>query len=255
MCTKRIHKRRAKQDADRRVFIARNTGVVEAHQSLKNQLKQNVLLFFRARFKATLGLCLVFLLISTTSVIGQQRENKKVKLLGKVETRNSFVQTHYATYLGVRAGVEFKFPVRCGLGYYWMFTQLDSKLADPSQYGQATRLAHPKMRYAVGYVGFSFYEQDDWTLSVPVQIGIGESFYKSEESNRFANGLIIPMEAGVSVDYLFSKWMGFGVGLGYRIMLKENKEVKENFNSPYYQLRFNIAFSEIVRGIKAKKKP
>jgi hypothetical protein len=61
------------------------------------------------------------------------------------------------------------------------------------------------------------------------------------------------MEAGIAVDYLFTDWIGFGVGLGYRVMLKGNKQVKENFNSPYYQIRLNILFTEIIRGMKAKK--
>jgi hypothetical protein len=173
--------------------------------------------------------------------------------MAKVETRNSFVQAHYAMFLGVRAGFEFKFPVRCGLGYYWMLTNLDSKFYKPSDFGQTDLTACPKMRYVLGYIDYSFYEEDDWTLSVPVQIGVGETFYRNKSTDRFANALVVPMEAGVAVDYLFTKWMGFGVGLGYRVMLKNNKKVKENFNSPYYQFRFNIAFSEILRGLKKKK--
>jgi hypothetical protein len=184
----------------------------------------------------------------------QPRENKKVKFLAKVETRNSFVQTHHATFLGVRAGFEFKFPVRCGIGYYWMLTNIDSKFYNAAEFGLADQNARPKLRYAIGYVDYSFYEEDDWTLSVPVQIGVGESFYKNESSSRFANSLVVPMEAGIAVEYLFTKWVGFGVGLGYRVMLKGNKQVKENFNSPYYQIRLNILFTEIFRGIKAKKK-
>ena len=192
--------------------------------------------------------------MNTWDAQSQQRENKKVKFLAKIETRNSFVQTHHATFLGVRAGFEFKFPVRCGIGYYWMLTNLDSKLYKASDYGQTDPSAQPKLRYAIGYVDYSFYEEDDWTLSVPVQIGIGESYYKSSEKDRFANGLVVPMEAGIAVDYLFTDWVGFGVALGYRVLLKGNKQVKENFNSPYYQIRLNILFTEIVRGIKAKKK-
>lgn len=156
--------------------------------------------------------------------------------------------------LGVRAGFEFKFPVRCGIGYYWMLTNIDSKLYNPIDFGLIDPTAQPKMRYAIGYIDYSFYNEDDWTISVPVQIGVGETYYRSSESDRFANGLIVPMEAGVAVDYLFTDWVGFGVGLGYRVLLKGNKQVKENFNSPYYQIRLNILFTEIFRGIKAKKK-
>jgi len=191
----------------------------------------------------------------TLSLFGWAQEtNGKIKFLAKIETRNTFFQTHHVTMLGIRAGFEFKFPVRCGIGYYWTLTKIDSKLYKASDYGLTDPKAQPRMRYAFGYVDYSFYKEDDWTLSVPVQIGFGETYYKSNESNRFANDLIIPMEAGVAVDYLFTEWVGFGVGLGYRVLLKGNKQVKENFNSPYYQIRLNILFTEIFRGLKAKKK-
>ena len=199
-------------------------------------------------------LVLILTLLVPFWVFSQQEENKKVKFLAKIETRNSFVQTHHTTFLGVRVGFEFKFPIRCGIGYYWPLTNHDSKFYNPADFGLTDPTAQPKLRYAIGYVDYSFYKEDDWTLSVPVQIGIGETYYKSSESNRFANELVVPMEAGIAVDYLFSKWMGFGVGLGYRVMLKNNKQVRENFNSPYYQIRLNILFTEIFRGIKSKKK-
>lgn len=201
----------------------------------------------------SLALVLVFSGIGFFT-IAQPRENEKVKFLAKIETRNSFVQTHHATFVGVKAGFEFKFPIRCGIGYYWMLTNLDSKFYKPSDFGQTDPTAQPKLRYAIGYIDYSFYEEDDWTLSVPVQIGVGETYYRSSESNRFANGLVVPMEAGIAVEYLFTRWVGFGVGLGYRVMLKGNKQVKENFNSPYYQIRLNILFTEIFRGLKKKKK-
>ncbi len=174
--------------------------------------------------------------------------------MAKVETRNSFVQTHHASFLGVRAGFEFKFPVRCGIGFYWLLSNLDSKLYVPAEHGQTNPNAQPKIRYAIGYVDYSFYKEDNWELAVPVQIGIGETYYKNSSSSRFANGLVVPMEAGVAVTYLFTDWVGFGVGLGYRVMLLANKKVKENFNSPYYQVRLNILFTEIFRGLKKKKK-
>lgn len=195
------------------------------------------------------------LLLSTVSLFvkAQPRENQKIKFLAKVESRNSFVQTHHVTFLGVRAGFEFKFPIRCGIGYYWMLTNFDSNFYKPSDYGQTDPTAQPKLRYAIGYIDYSFYEEDDWTLSVPVQIGVGETFYCTSESNKLANGLVVPMEAGIAVEYLFTRWVGFGVGLGYRVMLKGNEQVRENFNSPYYQVRLNILFTEIVRRFKPKE--
>ena len=223
-------------------------------QICEGGLSKNDKAYFLSMRVLRQGFLLSLFLFSYLLISAQPRENEKIKFLAKLETRNSFVQTHHATFLGVRAGFEFKFPIRCGIGYYWMLTNFDSQIYRPSDFGQTDPTAHPKLRYAIGYIDYSFYEEDDWTLSVPVQIGVGESFYRSSESNRFANGLVVPMEAGIAVEYLFMRWVGFGVGLGYRVMLKGNKQVKENFNSPYYQIRLNILFTEIFRGLKKKKK-
>lgn len=195
----------------------------------------------------------ILLVVVSVSCFAQQEENKKIKFLAKVETRNSFVQTNHSTFIGVRAGFEFKFPVRFGFGYYWMLTNFNSRFYNPADFGLSDPTAQPKLRYAIGYVDYSFYKEDGWELAVPVQIGIGETFYKSNESNRFANELVVPMEFGVAVSYLFTDWVGFGVGLGYRVMLKRNQQVRENFNSPYYQVRLHILFTEIFRKIKKKK--
>jgi len=62
------------------------------------------------------------------------------------------------------------------------------------------------------------------------------------------------LEAGIGVSYLFTPWVGFGVGLGYRFMQFGNKRVKENFNSPHYQIWLNILFTEILRGMKKNEK-
>ena len=198
--------------------------------------------------------CIIILLLLVVSCTGTAQENDgKIKFLMKAETRNSFVQTHHALYFGVRAGVELRIPVRLGIGYYWLLTGIDSQLYDPAANPQAGATARPRMRYAILFADVSFYKEDHWELSVPVQLGIGETFYRSPGLNRFANGLILPLETGISVSYLFTPWAGFGVGLGYRFMLKSNRGVKENFNSPYYQVRLNILLTEVFRGVRKKK--
>ncbi|MBL4587233.1 MAG: outer membrane beta-barrel protein [Flavobacteriales bacterium] len=197
---------------------------------------------------------IIALFLVLSQFANAQESKKKVKFMAKVETRNAFVQTRHVTFLTVRAGVEFRIPLRVGIGYSWMLSRFDSQLFDPSEYPQVGATAQPRMRYAMMYGDYSFYKEDNWELSVPVQIGIGETYYRSANRNRFANGLVVPLEAGVAVSYLFTRWVGFGVGLGYRFMLLGNKRVKENFTSPYYELKLNILLTEIFRGRKKKKK-
>lgn len=181
-----------------------------------------------------------------------QEKEKKIRIMGKFEGRNAFVRTHHALFLGVRMGVEFKFPIRAGLGYYWMQTEIASQLYNPAEHPQSGTSAIPRMRYMMAYVEYTFWEEDGWALGVPLQMGMGETFYRTSTNTHVGNGLVIPLESGVDVSYKFSRWASLGVGIGYRIMLLGNDGVKENFNSPYYQVRIGLAMNEIFKK-RAKK--
>jgi len=189
------------------------------------------------------ALLLVFCLFGAQA----QEAEKKVRWMGKFEGRNAFVRTHHALFLGLRAGVELKFPIRLGVGYYWMQSNIPSQLYDASEYPLAGTTAQPRMRYAIAYAEYTFWREDDWSLSVPVQMGFGETFYRTNKDERVASGFVMPLEAGVDVGYMFARWAGIGVGLGYRVMVVNNDKVKENFNSPYYQVRINLVLNEIFK--------
>jgi hypothetical protein len=46
------------------------------------------------------------------------------------------------------------------------------------------------------------------------------------------------------------KVLGVGVGLGYRIMLKNNRGIEQQFTSPVYALRVRLIFDELYRRYK-----
>lgn len=192
------------------------------------------------------------LLLISANVTGQPQE-KKLRVMGKFEGRNSFVRTSHALFLGARIGVEFKLPIRTGIGYYWMQTEFDSQLYRPQEHPQSGSRAVPRMRYFTGYVEYTFWEEDGWSLGVPLQMGIGEAFYRTSSGDHVANGIVIPLESGVDVGYMFTRWAGLGVGIGYRFMLLDDSDVHERFNSPYYQMRVLLALNELLR--RKKKSP
>lgn len=193
------------------------------------------------------------LLVIAVSDLAAQEEGRKIRVMGKFEGKNAFVQTHHALYLGARVGVEFKFPIRTGIGYYWLQTEITSQLYRGRDFQATGTTAIPRMRYVSAYVEYTFWEEDDWSLGVPLQLGIGEAFYRTSEDEQVGNGLVVPLESGVEVSYQFIRWAGLGVGLGYRVMLLDESQVRERFNSPYYQLRLNLALNELFRKRKQRK--
>jgi len=207
--------------------------------NVKRPLNQDI----RAGLMCGWLLLLVVFPFGTTA----QETERKIRVMGKFEGRNAFVRTHHASFLGVRLGVEFKFPIRTGIGYYWMQTAIDSQLFDPSEHQNSGSSAIPRLRYAMAYVEYTFWEEDGWSLGVPLQLGLGEAFYRTDTDAHVANGFVMPLESGVEVSYRFVRWAGLGVGLGYRLILLNASGVKESFNSPYYQVRVHLAFNELFR--------
>lgn len=208
-----------------------------------------------AQMLTSRGICInavrVLIILSVTfgpaMLFAQEVPEKRLKLMGKFEGRNAFVRTHHASFLGVRMAVQFKCPIRAGIGYYWMQTRFDSGLFDSSQQPDAGTSATPRMRYAIVFAEYTFWEEDGWSLGVPLQIGVGEAFYRTDADANVGKGLIIPLESGVEISYQFLRWAGFGVGLGYRVVLVDDSEVQEGFNSPYYQIKVQLALTELFR--------
>jgi hypothetical protein len=54
----------------------------------------------------------------------------------------------------------------------------------------------------------------------------------------------------MAFEYKIMKVLGVGVGLGYRIMLKNNRGIEQQFTSPVYALRVRLIFDELYRRYK-----
>ncbi|MCW5918764.1 MAG: hypothetical protein KIS71_03175, partial [Bacteroidetes bacterium] len=64
----------------------------------------------------------------------------------------------------------------------------------------------------------------------------------------------ILFEPAITGHYKLIRWVGIGFGVGYRVMLKNNKQLKDNLSSPIYILRLKIFVDEIYRTVFPSKK-
>ena len=60
---------------------------------------------------------------------------------------------------------------------------------------------------------------------------------------------IILFEPAITGHYKLIRWVGLGFGVGYRVMLKNNHQLKDNLSSPIYILRLKIFVDEIYRTV------
>lgn len=169
----------------------------------------------------------------------------------KFDTRNSFITGRTATVYGVKGGVNFGARLSVGLGYNFIGTELTE---DVHFEGELVR-ADIRMNYIAPFVEYSFYQRGPWVVSAPIQFGIGNSFlcYDSGTGARnFSRGRVVVYEPGMAFEYKILKVIGVGAGIGYRIMLKNNRDIQQQFTSLVYALRARLIFDEIYRRYKSK---
>jgi hypothetical protein len=175
---------------------------------------------------------------------------QKAVVTAKLDSRNSFVSGRGARVHGVKAGVSFGKRLSLGLGYNWIKqgvvsqeVKVDGRVYD----------ADVNLRYIAPFVEYSFYKKGNWEATVPVQIGFGRSFlqYNNGYQNErmFQQGVML-YEPGMTLEYKILNLVGVGAGLGYRIMLKNNRDIDHSFTSPMYVIRFRLIFDEIYKQAK-----
>ena len=167
----------------------------------------------------------------------------------KFDTRNSFITGSTTKVYGIKAGVNFGNRLSLGIGYNFIGTELmEDILVDGVKLS-----ADIEMNYVAPFIEYSFYQRGPWELITPIQLGVGKSFlqYSTPEGNRVLNkSRVVLYEPGMAFEYKIMKLLGVGIGVGYRIMLKNNRAIEQQFTSPVYALRVRLIFDELYRRYK-----
>lgn len=194
------------------------------------------------------------LLIAGTTWAQSQPKPRNIKLTGRFEGKNSFIRTHYALMLGGFIGVEFeKYNLQVGVGYEWLQSRFIPQFYDAIKH-QGQPPSQPRMRFAHLVLAYRFYQEGGWEFSLPVQLGFGQSFYISAQETQFAHAFIMPLSMGIDINYFPLPLLGIGVGLGYRVMAVDNPNMEVRSDSPYYQTRLKIQFSELIKRLRKRQK-
>ena len=185
---------------------------------------------------------------------------QKPTLFAKVDSRNSFISNSRAKILGIKLGLNYNNRMHIGIGYH----QLSPPANDFNKqvyYGNALGLrdsvtARLRLYYISVYVEYIFYQTKHWSLGMPLQLGIGKTYYKYElygQKTQVDETLNFIYEPAVSINYKFVKWFGVGADIGFRFMVAGDRKLNQ-FNSPTYAFKILINYSEIYRSLFSKNK-
>lgn len=186
---------------------------------------------------------------------------QKPHRFAKLDTRNSFINNSRAKIFGIKGGVSYGNRVQFGIGYNQLYppaTAFDKTLYFINIYGQSSPvIAKLRMYYISVYAEYAFYQTKHWELSMPLQIGVGKSYYKYELQGvrtKSDESLNFIYEPAVSVEYKIVKWVGIGADIGYRFMITSDSHLNKNFTSPTYAFKLMIYYGEILKSIFPKSK-
>ena len=163
--------------------------------------------------------------------------------LGRIETRNSFVDGRHTQVRGVQGGIRFGPHVSMGCGFHWMRDDIDRFKLDSNV--SEGRLS---LNYIAPFFEYHFIHQNHWLVSIPLRIGLGTARIL-DGPLQTDPGFIWMYEPAMTVEYQFLKYFGIGGGLGYRLMFIGNRDIGLNFNAPLYLFKFRIRFGDIYRDI------
>jgi hypothetical protein len=186
---------------------------------------------------------------------------QKPQLFAKLDGRNSFIENSRAKIFGLKLGVTYGKRLSFGLGYNQLYsraTAFDKKIYFIDSRGEPYPiLARLHMYYFSVHAEYAFYQTKHWELSMPLQFGIGKSYYtyrflgkefKRDEAFNFI------YEPAISIEYKFVKWIGLGADVGYRFMIASDKDLNKSFTSPTYAFKLLIYYSEIFKSLFPKSK-
>jgi len=166
----------------------------------------------------------------------------------KLDSRNAFISNTGVRVFGFKLGLNFDDKLSFGLGYNQLWSNPKNQLfLEGVNYN-----AEVNYYYFSPYVEYTFYRDEKWEFSIPVQFGLGESWYEFERNgNKLSRSrnFVVSYEPAITVQYTFLKYFGLGAGVGYRLMIVPNHSIEEQFTSPVYIFKFKIFFQEIYHDL------
>jgi hypothetical protein len=188
---------------------------------------------------------------------------QKPHVFGKLDTRNSFIYNSRIKIFGIKVGLSYGKRLYIGIGYNQIYPNARAKSFDKQIYytndinASDSIAAKLQLFYFSAQLEYIYYRNKHWQLSMPIQIGLGQTYYKyvlDEKKHFIERYTCLIYEPAVSVEYRFVKWIGVGADVGFRFMLTESKQLNQQFNSPTYAFKFLIYYDEIFKSLFPKSK-
>ena len=202
------------------------------------------------------GIFLLMFFISFSSSNAQLLDSislsikEKPRLLFKLDGRGSFISTRSARIWGFKVGVEHNDRVQYGIGYSWLRNEISQEV----ELNGEMVPSRVRFGYLTPFFEYAFYQRNKWEVSIPVQVGLGQAWYEHKddqgEKYKVDKTWVFMYEPAMTVEYRVFRFFGAGIGVGYRLAIKTNRAMEENFTAPIYLLKLKLYLPEVLNVLR-----
>lgn len=184
---------------------------------------------------------------------------KKPKFYVGLNSFNSFINKDRAKVTTLQLGLDWNKRVRLGIGFNGLNsnTNVVDRISVPTDSGMVVTNGNMQFGYVSVNAEYAYYKNYPWTFTVPLHLGFGNFHYSyiltqadgTRKGYQTADRPLTIFDVRATAQYNIFKWLGVGAGLGYRCKLSKNKNTRDQFSSPVYDIGLRIFFGEIYRAI------
>ena len=175
------------------------------------------------------------LLLVSASNFSQENIPKKWKFAFQLDNRFSSIRNTDITIFGAKVGLQYKNLTRFGVGASFIVNPVTIEYFNKKLRVQETNVL--SFWYVSVFNDWILYKSNHWECFLTEQMGTGNPSLKREVNDEVVANINVRLllnEISGQVNYKINNWIGVGAGIGYRNILNNNPQLKNNFDAPIY---------------------
>lgn len=180
---------------------------------------------------------------------GSQSDSPKkdrYKFICNFDMRNSVVIGHSVKFNGLKLGMGNS-KHRFGIGFYGLRKPI---------YTTNNRVdsldASDTNRYNFGFISFYYerilYQSKRWEFSAPIHLNFGslkgEYLTLNRKYKKFLDRPVSSLTFSIKGHFKIFRWVGLHAGMGYNVVLGQDKRTRKALNAPFYSFGVKIFLGE-----------
>lgn len=168
-------------------------------------------------------------------------ESNAPSLLARLESRNGFLVNLPIQTRMIKVGANFGPKLGLGLGLNFLNKSSVERLSSKSV----------RLVYASVFVEYKFFEKGRYSAGIPIQFGFGSLEFVDAQPVQTT---VFIYEAMLNGDVKLFRYLGVGLGLGYRLGLQNQFADQIPLTTPAYAWRINVFLAEVYKDLTKGKK-